>query len=549
MPDNGLANLAGELVCAGHHVEILDFGTTSSMRRLFPAALGERLRPLFARILSGEAKPRWTERVTILRMAKALERAQRREMARIAQEVAVRVQRTGVDMVGLKVWNGDGLTGSIQIGRAIKSRSPRVKVFAGGPHCDWFGPRILEYAGCFDALCSGEGEATIVPLAEYVDGKAGLPDVRGMTWLENGQVRSTRPVHIEDLDAIAPPAYSRDIYPAVHSGKQIKIVTIDETRGCPGRCNFCIHPTKSGSKWRFKSPQRILQEMVNVQRQLGTRLFIYAGSNTPWANAREHARTILSAGLDVRYVMFGHINGMHNADFDLLKRSGCRAIFFGVESGSQRMLNQAYRKGTKVDNIRKVLCAAREAGLFAIASIIYPGPGDDDESRRATLQLLRDTRPDSVPVQFAGLVPGSRWAQEPERFGFRLRKGRKFWKEAMTYKIKLLFPPRYWRPLPYRIDGMKWRIMVAETEGMIEDIEKMGLVTGMGHDLVLMADTLGMSARDFRDRVRLAFLTGDVDVVEDLVSKINRAAQPPASDAMCGDRASASMAEAGQIRA
>ena len=257
---------------------------------------------------------------------------------------------------------------------------------------------------------------------------------------------------------------------------------------------------------------------------MGSRCFIYSGSNTSARVAIDIAQELLKERLDVRYGCFGHVRSIGQADFELLRRSGCEAIFYGLESGSERILREAFNKPLDLAEAERVIRQTKEAGICAIASVIYPAPFEDAESRRDTLEFLRRVRPDSVPVTIPGMIPGTPWEKDPEKYGFKKSERADIWEYGLTYKIKLLFPPSLWKPLPYTLNGKSSKQLFAECEAFIRDIEAEGLVTDLSHESVLMADALGErnDLPGFRDRCRAMFLSGDVERISAMVEAINR---------------------------
>jgi len=531
MPDNGLANLAGQLVDAGHDARVRDYGTVRTMSRLYPASIHRRMRPIVQRMLGG-GKPKLREIATALRCDLRLRRHQRRVYRELADELLAEVDRFGADAIGFKLWNGDGFLGTTRLAEHIRRRRPDLKLLAGGPHVDWFRAAIFQHTRVFDALVRGEGEPAIVPLAEYVVGKRPRREVPNLLYLDAGRIRRTPQARAEQLDALAMPRYDADVYPSLHEDGQVRLMTIDESRGCPGRCAFCLHGRKSGKHWRFKCPERLVAEMRTIQATVGTRGFVYAGSNTPAKAARENAEAILAAGLDVRYVCFAHFQAVHNVDLALLRRSGCRAIFLGLESASPRILADVMHKHVRLPEAMDLLQRMRAEGIVSVASVIHPAPFEDADSRSRTLEFLLEARPDSVPVQFPGLIPGTRWQRQAKRYGFAFPGGlAKARRKGLTYKIKLLYPPRFWPKLPYTLNGKTSRELAAQTGQFIGTLEGHGLLTGVGHDLALMAGEIGWDLRDFRDHCREVFLSGDVDRAGELADRINAALCRPTAAA------------------
>jgi hypothetical protein len=525
MPDNGLASLAGVLLAAGHDTLVLDYSTVETLGRLFPRALSDRVRPLAEKMFVEGRKLSWIEKLRFLKMARELERFQEEETGRIAEEVAARAEQFKADVIGLKLWNGDGFSGAIRIAGAVRSRVPGVTILGGGPHVDYFGRHILDYTTAFDALIQGEGERAFPEwLAAHASGKD-WRNIPGMIWRDGGGIANNPAESLRNLNDLPLPVYDPLHYPALQGNDKIRVGVLDESRGCPNRCAFCIHPIKSGGKWSLKSPQRVADELESLMAQLGSRYFIYSGSNTSAKVALGIAREILERGLDVRYGCFGHVSGIARADFYLLKQSGCEAIFYGLESGSERLLREAFHKPMDMEMVERVLRQTREAGIAAITSLIYPAPSEDNRSREETLALLRRVRPDSAPVTIPGMIPGTPWERTPEAFGFVKTPRPDIWEYALTYKIKLLYPPSLWAPLPYTLDGKSSRRLMAECEQFINEIEAEGIVTNLSHELILMADALGERGdlRSFRNRCRAMFLSGDAEGVAEMTTRINRA--------------------------
>jgi hypothetical protein len=522
MPDNGLASLAGSLVAAGHDVKILDYGVVDTVGSLVPPSVHNRLKTVWES--AGPGKTGGVGALVNLWIASALQsRALGRTIRKVADDISREIDKGRVDFVGFKLWNGDGFSSSVKIARIVRKRHPKVRLVGGGPQVDWFEELIFDYTKVFDCLVRGEGEKTILQIAEWAAGRRLLHGIPNVLYIAPSGALVKSPLEpAGDLDSLAMPAYDARHYPSIEGDRHMKMITIDESRGCPNECYFCIHPRKSGSLWRLKSPARLVAEMRRAMAETGASAFIYAGSNTPSKAAVANAQAIIDAGLKVTYGCFAHAKGIRKADFDLMKLSGCRAIFYGVESGSQRILDKALNKGTNVAEVRDILKRTKEAGIYTIGSVIYPCPTEDEASRRETLELLLDAKPDSAPVQFPGLVPGSKWDAEAERFGFKLTMSRpRAMRYGMTYKIKLIYPPKFWKPLPYTLDGRTSGQLMEETGKFAKDVRAAGIATNIAHDMVLMAEKMSMSPDEFHKHAMEIFYTGDVARVRQMVEKIN----------------------------
>jgi radical SAM superfamily enzyme YgiQ (UPF0313 family) len=240
----------------------------------------------------------------------------------------------------------------------------------------------------------------------------------------------------------------------------------------------------------------------------------------------ETAREIIRRGLDVVYTAFGHFASADRNHFEVMAQSGLRALFFGLESGCQEVLDRAAGKPIRLREIRETVESARRAGIFIVASMIVPLPFDTEETIEESLRFVLALRPDSVPVQLPGLLPGTPWLEQPEKYGFEVNK-EEFLLEALDYKIKLLFPPAYWKPLPYRLNGMDYREFSARTAQFVARLEAAGILTGVPDDNYLLAELAGRPVREFRDQARLWCLTGDAEAMAETVAQVNRRAVRP----------------------
>lgn len=531
LPDNGLANLAGALIEKNHWVRILDYGTVDLVERLVPrwcsSVLGETYDHVMRRLAAGK-QPALSDMGKLVVMDKILGLVQKREISRIASEVIREVERRDVDWVGFKLWNGDGFAGSVAIAKVLRKQRPDLKIFAGGPQVDCFPEEIFKVTETFDCLVYGEGEETLPLLADYSVGRGShqLKDIPNLLYLEHGQVVKTGSKRIANLDDLPMPIYDEDVYPAMRGDRKIKILVIDDSRGCSNACNFCIHPVKSG-KWRGRSADKIVAMISYLIEKVNSRAFYYAGSSTPAHHAANIAREIIKAGIRINYSSFGHVRGMSKDIPRLLSESGCKALFYGIETCDQKNLMEVINKGVTLEEVRNVLVWTKEAGIKVIGSLIYPLPQDDARTRQEILDFIDEVKPDVVPVQFPGLFPMTEWTRDPDKYGFEIPSWERFRKVTIRYKIRNLLPPPFWKPLPYKVGGKNFREYTALTTELIHKLEERGVVTSMGADWVLMAEYLRQDLVTCRERCRRMFTSGDNEAIRNMVKIINRNVSQP----------------------
>ena len=524
--DNGLANLAGSLIQKGHHTKILDYATVDTIRRLFPHEYSDELSCLTRKIICSLELgflPQRDDLNGFRELDTKISELQKKKVRQIAREISEYAKAHKVDFVGLKLWSGDGFEGSIAIAEKLKQDNPRLPVFAGGPHVDSFRENIFDVCDVFDTLVYGEGEETITMLADYVSGKRRLQDIPNLIYKNNGKIISTPIRRVNNLDSLSSPVYDEDVYLAMKGNQKIKMVFIDESRGCPNHCSYCIHPIKSGNRWRQRTPQAVVEQMEEMNRKYGFTTFRFAGSNPPPFLKRRIANEILNRGLKITYSAFGHIRDGLVVDFKLLRKSGCYSLFFGIESGSQRILDESMNKGIKIGQITKTIKACKQAGLYVVGSVIIPAPHETEETKRESFALLLRMRPHSVVVWFPALMLGTDWEKNSQKYGFDIRERKSYLKEAMLYKIKSFYPPSLWESSSeYSLNGKSFKEITKETGKFIRLLEKNRILTQVTSETALIARYAKMSSRDFRDKARKYLSSGNYENIRELVSKVNQ---------------------------
>ena len=524
--DNGLANLAGSLIQRGHQTTILDYATVETIERLFPHEYRDELSYLARKLIASlelGLLPKEEDLRAFRDLDARIDELQKRKVRQIAREISEYAKVHKVDFVGFKLWSGDGFEGSITIAEKLKQDNPRLPVFAGGPHVDSFKENIFDVCNIFDVLVYGEGEETITMLADYVSGNKKLEDIPNLIYKTDGKIITTPIRRVENLDSLPFPVYDRDVYLAMKGNQKIKMVFIDESRGCPNQCSYCIHPIKSGNRWRKRTPEAVVEQMEEMNRRYGFTTFRFAGSNPPPSLKKGIADEILKRGLKVTYSAFGHITDGLALDFELLRRSGCYSLFFGIESGSQRILDESMNKGIKIGQITKTIEACKQAGLYVVGSVIIPAPYETEETKKESFDLLLRLRPDSVVVWFPALMLGTDWDKNSQKYGFDILDRKSYLKEAMLYKIKSYYPPILWESSSeYRLNGKSFKEITEETANFIRLVEKNGILTQATSETALIARYARMSTRDLRDKTRKYLSSGDYENIQELVTRINQ---------------------------
>jgi len=200
------------------------------------------------------------------------------------------------------------------------------------------------------------------------------------------------------------------------------VLPVQFSRGCKWRrCRFCAHNLSFG-RYRCLDAAGAADMLAGYQTGLGVSHFYFTDQYLDASFLEPFAREILARGLKIRYTFMGRPSGDMSAPvLELLFRSGCRWISWGVESGSRRLLDMA-GKGTDPVEVSQVLKDSRRAGIHNLALLMFGLPGSDDQALEETFTFLQENRP-FINAQSASeflLYRGTPFGDHPGRYGLRI---------------------------------------------------------------------------------------------------------------------------------
>lgn len=273
------------------------------------------------------------------------------------------------DVVGITVVTTYALR-AIELVRAIKSQPSCPVVVVGGPHVSVLPESLLAFGA--DIAVVGEGEETMGELVECLAAGGGmqrLRAIRGVGFYDEGKYHYTgnRP-RIEPLDVLPLPA--RDLLPMHRYSSSIARATAQPSlplltsRGCPGVCSFCSKRT-FGTDVRYFSVERIVEEFFLLRDRYGARDVAVFDDNfvADEEVAQAVSEGLRSRGFDRSWSVESRVDGVNRSLLRTLRASGCSYIAYGIESGSQRILDRINKKITK-EQIRETIAITKEAGLL-----------------------------------------------------------------------------------------------------------------------------------------------------------------------------------------
>ncbi len=337
------------------------------------------------------------------------------------------------DLIGVTATTAT-ITEALRTAETAKKVLPEATVALGGAHITFTPERTMKECPSIDIGAIGEGEKTILELAQTIEQGRDLKRIKGIIYREDGQLVRTPPrPYIENLDTLPYPA--RHLLPmdrySVFGKKQV-LGTILTSRGCPFNCTFCSSSLLFGKKFRARSPKNIVDEIEQFQETYKTRYVEIIDDTFMLDKKRAEAicKELEDRKLDVTWACSTRVDLMTRDLMAKLKRAGCTLLYYGAESGIQRVLN-LMKKGTKIKQTLKVSRWAKELKLQTIASFIVGIPGETWNEAIETIRFAKKLDPSFVQFAIATPFPGTELYDNAKREGLLLTED---WSEYTVLK-------------------------------------------------------------------------------------------------------------------
>lgn len=273
-----------------------------------------------------------------------------------------------------------------------------------------------DFSHIFDAVFYGEGE---LPLKAYVEGEP-LEKISNTVY-KSDRIMKNRETGIENLDDLSPPDFGD--FPLQEYYTPEIVLPLLTSRGCPWRrCTFCTH-YRSYYKYRTRSIEKVVSDLKELQKYKASH-FLLADEMIEPSRFYELADSIEKEGLNIRF--YSEAKPTKEFSRELLRRmygAGVRALLWGVESGTQRILD-VLDKGTCVRDIENVLRDSHEAGIWNVVFMIIQSPTQRKEEIEQDIAFLQKNSNiiSTVTGSSFRLEVGSRMYRHPERFGIKVKE-------------------------------------------------------------------------------------------------------------------------------
>jgi anaerobic magnesium-protoporphyrin IX monomethyl ester cyclase len=328
------------------------------------------------------------------------------------EEVARRIEDLRPDYLGLSATT-ISVTNAARIAEHVKRALPGVVTIVGGAHVSAVPERTLTACPSFDYGIVGEGEVALFALLDRLERGAPLDDLPGVAHRSGGLVMANpRAPYIDDLDALPTPAWDllpdfpHRFQPTLFGYPRTPVATLITSRGCPFTCVFCDRST-SGRKGRLHGVDRVMA-LCRELAERGARHILFLDDLFTVRKQRvvDLCHALIDAELDLTWSCNSHPNLLDLPTLQLMRRAGCWQIAYGIESGSQRVLDTVKRE-VRIPRMRETLRLTRQAGIRTRGYLMLGHPTETRESLLETEAFLRVAELDMCQITKFTPYPGT----------------------------------------------------------------------------------------------------------------------------------------------
>jgi radical SAM superfamily enzyme YgiQ (UPF0313 family) len=309
------------------------------------------------------------------------------------------IEKSSPLILGISTTTPTHLNG-LKFARLAKEVNPEIKVVIGGPHASVLYEEVAKEK-CVDVVARGEGEYTMLEVADCLIRKRGnLASVKGIAYKDDGAIKVTdkRPF-ITDPDELPFPA--RYLFPCNLYG--IPNAVLASRGGCPFACYFCAVNNIWEGRRRSRSPEKVLEEILSTVSTFG----IKQGGGISFSDdaftmdrecvirlchlIRQSMRLVKQA-TGFLPLWWRCTTRADLVDAELIKEmcyAGCRSIQYGVEAGSQKILDSIGKRIT-LDQIRRAVDLTLNSGIDAQCSFMFPHPEDTVQTVREQIRFMQE---------------------------------------------------------------------------------------------------------------------------------------------------------------
>lgn len=304
---------------------------------------------------------------------------------------------------------------SYEIAKLIKKAG--IPVFIGGPHVTYMPDEALQYV---DYVLRGEQDDNIVDFIRALETGKGLDKITGLSYrLQDGTIKhNSTPPFCKDMDSIPAPDFTLIAGLEKSGAKTLPLAPIMTSRGCPYDCSFCSVTGMFGQKYRFRSKERVLEELENHRKFGGDWVFFYDDNFCAHKKrTKELLHTMIQKKLTPKWTAQVRVEVAKDPELmDLMTRSKCHTVYIGLESINPETL-KLYNKGQSVEDITNCIKTLHKKKIRIHGMFVFGSDTDTTDTIAETVRFAKKNDLESVQFLILTPLPGTRCYRDLDKEG------------------------------------------------------------------------------------------------------------------------------------
>jgi anaerobic magnesium-protoporphyrin IX monomethyl ester cyclase len=297
---------------------------------------------------------------------------------------------------------------ALHLAKLTKEIHPNCITVLGGPHATFWDEEALQECPDLDVVVRREGEYTLLDLVQRLEVGKSFSDVIGTTCRKAGKIVTNpdRP-YIENLDELPYPA--RHLWPLEKLRKVEDVFYLTTSRGCTSWCDFCEAVRMFGRRFRMRSPKNVVDEIEYLYKTYGGTQFTFCDDafTVDKSRTEELCDEIMKRNLKIVWNCGTRVDMVTKKLLVKMKKAGCASVWFGVESGTQEVLDEMH-KGISTSQTIQTVNWVRELGLTPVPNVLLGFPGETKETAWKTIKFAQKISPDNLSFfNVATPLPGT----------------------------------------------------------------------------------------------------------------------------------------------
>ncbi len=307
--------------------------------------------------------------------------------------------------LGISLLTGPMIKGAIEIATAVKELFPKLPIILGGWHPSLLPDETLK-EGFVDAIVRGQGELTLLEVAEALAERRSLEAIQGLSWKSNGHRQHNPERRVERLENLPTPAFEMVDFDAYERICGVRKLTYATSVGCPYACNYCTDMVFYKRRFNALPAERVVGELADLVIRYRIEEVALLDSNFPvdLRRALEIARGIADSGVKFRWTFQASTDflcRMSEDEVRLLGQSGVSHMGFGTESTSESVLKLMNKRHQRVNEMFETARKAQLAGIKVTFNLIFGYPGETEADRATTFRTMNEIARQFQNVSFS----------------------------------------------------------------------------------------------------------------------------------------------------